>query len=175
MSLTSRSAGPAAETALLLLLLAGVRRSPLRPAGTAAVAAALLGERTVLTAAKKSVHRSRPPGRYRPRQSPDPGSSGFPSAHASFAFFTATVLSTGGSRTLPWALAGLVVLARLQEGVHRPSDLAAGAALGATTGRIAGLLGPWSDQEAARVGRGPDGSQDSEPEPGVVAEATPAA
>jgi undecaprenyl-diphosphatase len=63
------------------------------------------------------------------------GRHSFPSSHATSAAAAAVAFGALGSRVVP-PLAVAVCLSRLVAGVHYPSDVAAGAALGALTARI---------------------------------------
>ncbi|MET8942177.1 phosphatase PAP2 family protein [Streptomyces sp. NPDC004542] len=96
--------------------------------GTALVAGAHLTS----TAVKRIVRRARPThvqplvrtaGRY-----------SFPSSHAASAAAAAVAFGTLGIRAVP-PLAAAMCLSRLVLGVHHPSDVAAGAALGVLTAR----------------------------------------
>ncbi len=75
---------------------------------------------------------------------PAPNFPSFPSGHAMAAFATATVLGLGLGRRAGWpALAGavLVSVSRVYQGHHYPTDVLAGAALGAGVGAAAfGLI-----------------------------------
>ncbi|MCM1937982.1 phosphatase PAP2 family protein [Streptomyces sp. G3] len=63
------------------------------------------------------------------------GRHSFPSSHATSATAAAVVFGALGVRTA-WPLAVAVCASRLVVGVHYPSDVAAGAALGALTARL---------------------------------------
>ncbi|MCW5251606.1 phosphatase PAP2 family protein [Streptomyces sp. SHP 1-2] len=63
------------------------------------------------------------------------GRHSFPSCHATSAGAAAVVFGTLGVRAA-WPLAAAVCASRLVAGVHYPSDVAAGAALGALTARL---------------------------------------
>jgi undecaprenyl-diphosphatase len=63
------------------------------------------------------------------------GRHSFPSSHATSAAAAAVVFGALGVRTA-WPLAAAVCASRLVAGVHYPSDVAAGAALGALTARL---------------------------------------
>jgi undecaprenyl-diphosphatase len=78
-----------------------------------------------------------------------PSTTSFPSGHASSAFFAAVLLSAGRAREAPawFALAALVAASRPYVGAHHPSDVVAGAAVGAGLGvgwlAMARRLGLW--------------------------------
>jgi membrane-associated phospholipid phosphatase len=58
-------------------------------------------------------------------------SKSFPSAHSATSFAAARALSRGGLPRLPlYGVAKLMAISRVYTGVHYPSDIAAGAALG---------------------------------------------
>ncbi|MET9777172.1 phosphatase PAP2 family protein [Streptomyces sp. NPDC006367] len=63
------------------------------------------------------------------------GRHSFPSSHATSAAAAAVVFGTLGVRAA-WPLAAAVCASRLVAGVHYPTDVAAGAALGALTARL---------------------------------------
>ncbi|MGK5697436.1 phosphatase PAP2 family protein [Streptomyces sp. URMC 128] len=63
------------------------------------------------------------------------GRHSFPSSHATSAAAAAVAFGALGARTVP-PLAAAVCVSRLVAGVHYPSDVAAGAALGALTARL---------------------------------------
>ena len=63
------------------------------------------------------------------------GRHSFPSSHATSATAAAVVFGALGVRSA-WPLAAAVCASRLVVGVHYPSDVAAGAALGALTARL---------------------------------------
>ncbi len=63
------------------------------------------------------------------------GRHSFPSSHATSAAAAAVAYGTLGAYAIP-PLAAAVCLSRLVVGVHYPSDVAAGAALGALTARV---------------------------------------
>ncbi|MFD5306428.1 phosphatase PAP2 family protein [Streptomyces rochei] len=67
------------------------------------------------------------------------GRHSFPSSHATSAAAAAVAFGALGVRAA-WPLAAAVCVSRLVVGVHYPSDVAAGAALGALT---AGLAADW--------------------------------
>jgi undecaprenyl-diphosphatase len=63
------------------------------------------------------------------------GRHSFPSSHATSAAAAAVAFGTLGAHAVP-PLAAAVCVSRLVVGVHYPSDVAAGAALGALTARL---------------------------------------
>jgi membrane-associated phospholipid phosphatase len=100
---------------------------PLWRRATATVAAA-----SVLNSAiKLLVRRSRPSLAGLPPLTSTPTRLSFPSAHASTSFAGALCYSRLGLPRAPlYALAGTLALSRVYLGVHYPSDVLAGAALG---------------------------------------------
>jgi undecaprenyl-diphosphatase len=89
--------------------------------------------------AKLLVRRRRPPWRLRPPLIRMPRSTSFPSGHSA----AAVAFATGACSELPALslvlvpLAGLVAYSRVYTGVHYPSDVAAGAAIGLGSGILA--------------------------------------
>ncbi|MFB6076910.1 MAG: phosphatase PAP2 family protein [Candidatus Nanohaloarchaea archaeon] len=68
----------------------------------------------------------------------------FPSGHTATAFFAATYLSLRDLRTAPlFLLAAVVGLTRIYQGVHYPSDVIAGAAIGIAVALAARRLDGW--------------------------------
>lgn len=123
------------------------------------VAVAVAGETAAFVTVTFFVHRSRPPV---PHLDPAPPTSSFPSGHtaAAVAFYGAVaVLCSARVRhsllsALLWALAVLVPLvvaaSRMYRGMHFPTDVAAGALLGATWLAVTAMtLGP---RAGARTG-----------------------
>lgn len=85
----------------------------------------------VNTILKLIVRRRRPPG----QAVSTPTQLSFPSAHASTSFAGARALSRGGMAPAPlYGLASALSASRLYLGVHYPSDVLAGAALGLLLG-----------------------------------------
>lgn len=119
------------------------RRRFLRAATVAPVSVA------VNFAVKAAVGRDRPVIEGHPPLGPAPNKLSFPSAHSTSAVATATVLGRIAPRARPplYALAGLICIGRPYLGMHYPSDVLAGAALGYGIGRLYPL--PPEDQEAA--------------------------
>lgn len=100
---------------------------------TATVAAAYLANQAV----KLVVRRPRPRLRDLPQLVANPTQLSFPSAHAASSVAAARAYAGLIPRPLLWALASTLSLSRVYLGVHYPSDVAAGAALGALVGRAA--------------------------------------
>jgi membrane-associated phospholipid phosphatase len=103
-----------------------------RAAGTVAATYALN------TAIKLGVRRRRPRLAGLPPLTATPTKFSFPSAHASTSFAAALLYARLGiDAPALYALAGGMSLSRLYLGVHFPSDVLAGTALGAAIGAIA--------------------------------------
>jgi decaprenylphosphoryl-5-phosphoribose phosphatase len=89
------------------------------------------------TTLKLAIRRRRPELPDLPALTGTPTQLSFPSAHASTSFAGALAYSRLGAPALPlFTLAGALALSRLYLGVHYPSDVLAGAALGLS---VAGL------------------------------------
>ena len=138
------SVGLALCPALVVVLVAAGRRrgeERLRRLGWALLAALAVG--LALTLATQYVAlRARPEGVR--LIEPAPNFPSFPSGHAMAVFATATVLGLGLGRRAGWlalALAVMVSVSRVYQGHHYPTDVLAGAVLGAGVGAAAfGLL-----------------------------------
>jgi membrane-associated phospholipid phosphatase len=96
--------------------------------------------------AKLLVRRRRPSSRWRPTLIRTPRSTSFPSGHTA----AAVAFVTGASMELPVLapilvpLAGAVAYSRVHTGVHYPSDVAAGAAIGIGSGLLVTRLPRWA-------------------------------
>jgi membrane-associated phospholipid phosphatase len=92
--------------------------------------------------AKLLARRQRPSSRRRPTLIRTPRSTSFPSGHTA----AAAAFATGASTELPVLvpvlvpLAGVVGYSRVHTGVHYPSDVVAGAAIGVGSGMLALML-----------------------------------
>ncbi len=87
------------------------------------------------TAIKLAVHRRRPELTGLPALAGTPTQLSFPSAHAATSFAAARLYARLGlPAPVLYALAGKLSLSRLYLGVHYPSDVLAGALLGAIVG-----------------------------------------
>ncbi|HEX3663458.1 MAG TPA: phosphatase PAP2 family protein [Acidobacteriaceae bacterium] len=132
------------------LLAAGYLRHDSCQVGTALLAADAYGDSAVVDVALKAITRRERPVNvpagtpftgtfFSSKESPISG-SGFPSGHATAAFSIATVVAMRyrRHRWVPWAVYGfatVVSLSRVSTLAHFPSDVFAGAALGATIAR----------------------------------------
>lgn len=80
-----------------------------------------------------------------------PSRLSFPSAHATSSTAAAMLLCRATRSPLPLAAVPLMALSRLVLGVHYPSDVAAGALVGAAVaGTLNRVAGPGRDAEGAR-------------------------
>ena len=103
-------------------------------------AGALLGaESALVNGLVKLAFRRQRPEATQPRPLPlrTPLTSSFPSGHASAAFFSAALLRDTRWGPLYYALAAIVASSRAHVRIHHPSDVVAGAALGAALGELA--------------------------------------
>lgn len=102
---------------------------------------------------------------------PAPGDWSFPSNHTVIAvgLATAIVLATERilsslQRGLVLALAALIGLARILQGVHYPHDVLAGAVVGsAVTIAVVAMLLPWAQTRARSLGRRPARTSEDSP------------
>ncbi|MCX4525924.1 MULTISPECIES: bifunctional phosphatase PAP2/diacylglycerol kinase family protein [unclassified Streptomyces] len=125
-----------------------------RKAALGGAASLALASATVNTVGKWSVRRPRPllVGVPAVRQlATQPQTTSFPSGHSAsaFAFATGLALRSPGWGAVVAPVAASVAFSRVYTGVHYPSDVAAGAALGAAAGFVVNRLA--RDAEDARV------------------------
>ena len=140
------------------------RRAAMRGLLSAGVASALANG-----PAKLITRRRRPPAARLARWIPGlpvTATTSFPSSHPATAF----AFATGAAQELPvvavpaLALAGLVGYSRVHTGVHYPSDVVGGAALGVGAGLATRRYWPVAPHEPART-RAASVSADAEPSP----------
>ncbi len=111
----------------------------------AAVAPAAVGVNYLV---KLAVRRRRPHLRRLPRLAAAPSELSFPSAHATSSLAAAAAMGrvAPGSRPPLYALAGAICLTRPYLGMHYPSDVLGGAAIGLAIGRLwPGLRGKGAE------------------------------
>lgn len=118
----------------------------LHHANQAYLFAALIGAESLLVnqGVKRLFRRVRPTEAGDPRfPVRKPSTSSFPSGHASAAFFAATVLThwDGWAFAPLWfGMAAVVATSRAYVRIHHPSDIVAGAAVGAALGVLAAAV-----------------------------------
>jgi undecaprenyl-diphosphatase len=102
-----------------------------RPSLFAVVLLAVVAADLAADVGKYFVHRHRP---FEHQLGPSLETHSFPSGHAASAFAGAVALSAYAPRGRPvfYALAALIAFSRLYNGVHYPTDVIAGALVGAT-------------------------------------------
>lgn len=111
------------------------RRSASRWLRASAIVAGAYGANVAI---KYTVRRPRPDLPDLPPLTDTPGEMSFPSAHSTTSFAAVQLFSALGLPKPPLAaLACSLAASRLYLGVHYPSDIAAGAALGTVIGRLA--------------------------------------
>jgi diacylglycerol kinase family enzyme len=133
-----RRIGRAADHSKLWFALAAVlvvRKGATRRAGLRGLAAITGASMSASLIGKRLFPRRRPAAELLPpprRMVRRPTSSSFPSGHAAsaFAFATAVTMEHRGAGAVVFPLAALVGYSRVHTGVHWPSDVAAGAAVG---------------------------------------------
>jgi membrane-associated phospholipid phosphatase len=142
----------AANYSRLWLLIAGglalVGGAPGRRAALRGVTALTIASALANGPAKLLVRRRRPARRSQPALIRMPRSSSFPSGHtaSAFAFATGTSSELPGLAPVLVPLACAVAYSRVYTGVHYPTDVAAGAAIGVGCGVLAARL-PWLGEQ----------------------------
>ncbi|MFI5962765.1 phosphatase PAP2 family protein [Streptomyces asoensis] len=131
----ARALSRAGEHGALWLAAGALGAAADRPRRAAWLRAAALtaGAHAVSSGVKRVVRRPRP-ARVEPLV-PTLGRHSFPSSHATSAAAAAVAYGALGAYAVA-PLAAAMCLSRLVAGVHHPSDVAAGAALGALTARL---------------------------------------
>ena len=176
--LRTRGHDPVTETAMKGLGLSGEYGAVWMAIGAGAAAAdrrrrsRWLGAALVAPAAivlnygvKRTVGRQRPVITDHPALAKAPSKLSFPSAHATSSAAAATALARVEPRARAplYALAAAICVGRPYLGMHYPSDVLAGAALGLALGKLAPLPREGRDE---RIGERP---QATPPEPAPVA------
>jgi len=146
---------------MLLAIVPFLRHAPWRK-GTTLLLAALVATSGIVAGLKLAVGRPRPFVAH-PLAAvlglQLPSDHSFPSGHAagSFAFAAFVAKASPRHRTGLFALASAIAISRVALGVHYPSDVAAGALLGAAIGyAAANVLSWWSKRgERGPVARAP--------------------
>jgi undecaprenyl-diphosphatase len=134
-----------------LLTVSGRRRA--RAAAGRGVAAIAIASAVTNGPAKLLVRRRRPFSKERPALIRTPRSPSFPSGHSASAFAFATAVSGELPRLAPALvpLAGAVAYSRVHTGVHYPSDVVAGAAIGVACGLLVLRVAPRGGGAPARL------------------------
>ena len=147
-----------------LLALLGGRRG--RTAAGRGLVALLIAGFATNGPAKLLTRRRRPASPGRPALIRMPRSTSFPSGHSAAAFAFATAVSAELPLLAPvlGPLALAVGYSRVHTGVHYPSDVAAGAAIGIGSAALARRLGPQASPGAQRS----YGSHDTQSSPGAA-------
>lgn len=147
----ARALGAAGEYGAIWAGIGALGASLDRPRATRWLAAGLLGPVAVAAnyALKRAVGRRRPSIKGHPPLARAPSELSFPSAHATSSLAAAAALGRVEPRARPalLALAGAICVGRPYLGMHYPSDVLAGAALGTLIGLLVPGLGPAPAEE----------------------------
>ncbi|MDX6362120.1 MAG: hypothetical protein QOC85_1123 [Streptomyces sp.] len=147
--------------------LAATRSPTARRAAARGLASLTLASATINTVGKRSVRRTRPaldPVPLIRQLKRQPITTSFPSGHSASAaaFATGVALESRGWGAAVAPVAAAVALSRVYTGVHFPSDVLAGAALGVGAAYVVKAVFPDreredADPEVARLGGRPAG------------------
>lgn len=114
------------------------------------VALGALAAHAAAIAIKLVVRRARPDHPAVAVNAGTPSALSFPSAHATSSTAAAMLLCRATGSRLPLVLVPVMALSRLVLGVHYPTDVLAGVAVGATVaGTVARLAGPGKESPSA--------------------------
>lgn len=153
-----RALGLAGEYGAVWMAIGATAAAADRERRTRWLAGALVAPAAIVAnfAVKKAVGRQRPVITEHPPLARAPSKLSFPSAHATSSAAAATAMAriAPGAKVPLTGLAALICIGRPYLGMHYPSDVAAGAALGVALGKLAPLPGR---REAA--GRGSEREQ----------------
>ena len=153
----SNSVSPMSIAAPILIFGTGIieKDQELKQKGLV-IGASFLVTTIVATTLKHAINRARPFETYPDIQKlSDGGSSSFPSGHTSDAFSTATSLSLAFPKWYviapSYTYATLVGYSRMHLGVHYPSDILAGAIIGAGSAFLCYKAQKWINHQNRRI------------------------
>jgi membrane-associated phospholipid phosphatase len=133
----------------------GCAVDPARRSRWARAVGCVVGAYVLNTTIKLVCRRRRPQLEGLPPLASTPTKLSFPSAHSATAFAGALAYSRLGLPAGPlYGLAGATAVSRLYLGLHYPSDVVAGAALGTAVSAALGPAAPGGRPRAAEPGQG---------------------